>query len=874
MKKRGQIFAALCAAALLLVATPAAYGVFNEKDLPKTLSVLKFELSRQSEKMARSNGSFSQRTEQDHREMVELLKKCNELSLVLYSQNQDFTFDMTYALDEVTDLYEKFNGRQLPYDEIVENLSLEIDRYERLVESLRRLPPVLDEVPEVPDSLFRSKDSLMLDIIPLQAANGSSNDKVQRRFFSIAPTIVSEGTFYLDESGCADRDSCMAYALQILRIYSAAKDRIINDSAQYKEMSSRLKESYDYAQNRYRLIQKDIFVKGQTNYFSILKSFPRYCKVALSEVKTKYGRVEGGGSQWRGPVVVTFMLVVLFYILIASLLGYGIVKLLERKFKWFQTEDFRRRKLAFTLLCGIIIFAVTVMLANKIVNQHFLLLASSLIMLFAWLVAAPLCSILIRVPSEKVNRTMKAYLPLMCMGLIVIFFRIIFIPNTLVNIIFPPLLLGFAIWQLQICHKYKKGIPTVDMTYAWISFFMFVACAVVGIVGYVLMSIQIFIWWLFQFAALASVNALYDLLSTYDKRRIDRKKEAYSKEHIIVDPLHKGEYIQVTWLYDLIKDALLPIVAILTLPVCIYFAADVFDLTSMCTTIFYKPFINMINAQGEVFLHLSLFKIVLVASTFFIFKYIAYLLKAFYRHFRLEHYMAQNGKNFVNVNEVNLTLANNLISILVWGIYLVMAILLLKIPMGAISIVAAGLATGVGLALKDVLNNFIYGIQLMSGRLRVGDYIDCDGIRGRVESISYQSTQICTLDGSIMSVTNTALFNKNFKNLTKNNAYELVKIPVGVAYGANVSKVREVLTAALAELCTLDQYDRPVIEPKYGVQVVFEGFGDSSVDLVVKQYVLVEQEAVYIASAKELIYDTLNAEGIEIPFPQRDVHIR
>ena len=104
---------------------------------------------------------------------------------------------------------------------------------------------------------------------------------------------------------------------------------------------------------------------------------------------------------------------------------------------------------------------------------------------------------------------------------------------------------------------------------------------------------------------------------------------------------------------------------------------------------------------------------------------------------------------------------------------------MLHIPAGAIETVSAGLAAGLGFAMKDLLENFFYGISLMSGRVRVGDYIECDGIRGKVESITYQSTQIITSDGSVMAFLNSALFNKNFKNLTRNNSYEFVKLPVG-----------------------------------------------------------------------------------------------
>ena len=214
-----------------------------------------------------------------------------------------------------------------------------------------------------------------------------------------------------------------------------------------------------------------------------------------------------------------------------------------------------------------------------------------------------------------------------------------------------------------------------------------------------------------------------------------------------------------------------------------------------------------------------------------------------------------------------------MIGILVWGSYVAIAIVMLRIPMGALSIVAAGLATGLGLAMKDILNNFIYGIQLMSGRLRVGDYVECDGIRGKVTAISYQTTQIQAIDDTLIAFTNTTLFNKNFKNLTRGSAYEYLKITVGVSYGTDVEKVRTLLSAASQNLLTKDKYGRNVVDAKRGITVAFENFGDSSVEVAMKQYVLVEERYNYTARAKELIYNTLNENGISIPFPQRDVHI-
>ena len=200
--------------------------------------------------------------------------------------------------------------------------------------------------------------------------------------------------------------------------------------------------------------------------------------------------------------------------------------------------------------------------------------------------------------------------------------------------------------------------------------------------------------------------------------------------------------------------------------------------------------------------------------------------------------------------------------------------ILLKIPTAAGSVVAAGLATGLGFAMKDILNNFFYGVQLMSGRLRVGDSIECDGIRGKVTNISYQSTQIVSTDGALMTFPNATLFNKNFKNLTRNNSYELLTFEVGVKYGVDVEEVRQIILEALKPLQVKDRYGREVVDPKRGIEIRFKEFGDSSVNLQIVQYTSVEEHFTYAAKAKELVYNALNANGIEIPFPQRDLYVK
>ncbi len=93
--------------AALLVAVPVA-AVFGERDLGHTIHTLRQELSRDYKKRLASEKSFSDQYRNQRREMISTMKKCNELSLMLYSQKKDYTFDLTYALESVTKEYNDY----------------------------------------------------------------------------------------------------------------------------------------------------------------------------------------------------------------------------------------------------------------------------------------------------------------------------------------------------------------------------------------------------------------------------------------------------------------------------------------------------------------------------------------------------------------------------------------------------------------------------------------------------------------------------------------------------------------------------------------------------------------------------------------------
>ena len=127
------------------------HAVLKEKDLGHTLHVLRLELynkwTRQKERMKQ----MEERQKTQHARLVDITKRCETTSLILYSQGQDFTFDVAYACQEATTLYHEFQKSTIPFDQIKQNIEYEIANYDSLIYSLKLLPPVIADTLENTD---------------------------------------------------------------------------------------------------------------------------------------------------------------------------------------------------------------------------------------------------------------------------------------------------------------------------------------------------------------------------------------------------------------------------------------------------------------------------------------------------------------------------------------------------------------------------------------------------------------------------------------------------------------------------------------------------------------------------------------------------
>ena len=768
-----------CIFALAMITEAGA--VLKEKDLEQTLGILRTELKQYDSELTRRSAARKDRTRRLILQLMGTMKRADQNALMLYSQQQDNVFDLTYACHEATKQYHDFHRQQLPFTSFLEKTESEIARYDSLINHLHGIP-----------------------------------------------------THIMTKYGAQNRDSCLVLAQSIRAKLYDNESTLQRNIYLYTKAENRLSELNDYANKRYNEIQQNIFINGGDSYPTLIKNLNRRWQQMTDNLRKKYSFNSNANSQWSAEWIFGMFLGILFYVILSIILNALFFKFaLPNKFK---TEEFMKKRTCIIMATTTITFAIIQGLVISNTSQNFLIMASSLLVEYSWLLGVILISLLLRVKGEQIKSAFRIYAPLIAVGFVVIGCRIILIPNELVNLILPPILLICAIWQWIVIRRHNQNIPRSDIFYTYISLTVFVASVICSFLGYTLFAVQLIIWWIMQLTCILTINCLSRYLEIYAKRK-----------RLMQKPITK------TWAYYLVEKTVIPIMGVHSVMLSIYWAAKVFNLTDMCIKIFMYPFINMEN------LTVSIVKLTMVINAWFLFRYISKTVLAFLKmHYEISDPSTAASKE---------VMGRNVIQVLVWGAWLMFSLSLFNISLAWLLAISGGLSTGIGFASKDIIENIYYGASLMAGRIKVGDWIDVDGTMGKVVSISYTSTIIESMQGEVIGFQNAQLFTKNYKNLTRNHGYVMASVPFGVAYGSNLKEVANMVEEAVNHMH--HQY----LDPEKQAKCIVTEMADSSVNFKLVVWVDAPKRALVISDMLKCIYDTLNEHNISIPFPQRDIHM-
>lgn len=765
---------------LLILAAVDAHAVLKERDLAGTLVILRKDLT-----TIYQNNRHTSTYERSHtnalKNMYEFKRRSDQNALMLYSQKKEYVFDLAYACHEATELYKSFSENTQPFHTFVDKNTFDVARYDSLITTLQSMP-----------------------------------DRV------------------LDDDARENKAVCLALAINIHRQLLEQQAQVTEYKERFQLMDASLKNINDYANQRYNEIHQRIFQNGGSDYFSLLASLSSNIFDVKEAFNDKYKTYKDIHSEWDVKVIWFLFIIIFIYGLIASLLNIAVIRFLLPK--RFRTEGFLARRKSIITATTVITFAIAISIIKEVYQQNFLAMAGNLLVQYSWLLGVIILSVLARLKPEQLKNAFMVYFPLILVSFIVIVFRIVLIPNALVNLIFPPIILVCALLQWFVLRKFKKDLPKRDILYAHISQTVFIFSTICSFIGFTLLAVQALIWWTIQLTCILTISCLRYWLKAHEE-----KKELKEKS------------ITKVWFFYLINDAVVPVLGILSVMISIYWAADVFNLSDTVMHLFNYKLVN------EEHFRVSLISVVMILGLWFVFSYISRLIIEIAKH----NFATEDPDSAAS----RTVMIKNVVQVIVWGSWFMIGLMIMRVDTTWLGVIGAGLSTGVGFASKDIIENIYYGISLMTGRIKIGDLIECDGTRGRVASISYTSTLLEALDGSVIAFQNSQLFTLNYKNLTRNHGYVMSVLPFGVAYGSNAKEVIDLIAN------TIENAKIEGLNKEKPVAVILKELADSSVNFVLRCWVDVTTQPFTESEILSLIYNTLNEHNIEIPFPQQDVHI-
>ncbi len=213
-------------------------------------------------------------------------------------------------------------------------------------------------------------------------------------------------------------------------------------------------------------------------------------------------------------------------------------------------------------------------------------------------------------------------------------------------------------------------------------------------------------------------------------------------------------------------------------------------------------------------------------------------------------------------------LFSKIVKITVYVIVVMIALSSVGIDLSAFAFFSGALGVGIGFGLQRVVSNFISGIILLTDKsIKPGDVIQVGTVYGWISGLRGRYTSVVTREGHEYLIPNEDLITQQVVNLSYTDQKIRLNIPIGVSYKSDVRKARDLILESAGEVDRVLKYPQPIC--------LVTGFGDSSVELDLRFWIEDPKSGVANVKGEILlrVWDKFHEQGIEIPFPQRDVHV-
>ena len=398
---------------LLLLLATSSHAVLKERDISSSLSILRQELNNYRHDLDKQQNDLRLQQQMVVKELITVGNQSQQNALMLYSQKEGNIFDLTYACHAATEQYKQFRNNAAPFRDYITNTNTEVSRYDSLI-----------------------------------------NDLSNMYIGALTPKAK------------LDRNVCLTLAINIRRTLADNNDQMKQYITLYNRTEEGLKNLNDYANMRYGEIQRSIFNNGGENYLMVLHNLRKEYNLTLTAVLMKYRPVHHALSEWDGRVILGFFIALFIGVLIAAGLNYLVIGFIftylvkhgkiDFLFHWFDKRkasiqapspfpnsmepsgeaaddlemihtkaSFNAKRRTIIATSTVITFALMLGLLRQAVAQNFFVMATGLLMEFAWLMAAILLSLLIRLDGAQIKNGLRIYAPVLTVCFLVIGFRII-----------------------------------------------------------------------------------------------------------------------------------------------------------------------------------------------------------------------------------------------------------------------------------------------------------------------------------------------------------------------------------------------------------------------------------------------------------------